>query len=167
MTKDKITWVTGADGAKVAFKDVPVDKVVRICKILGEPSDEASTEYSMKNSYGDTVYRQAVLDYIDRLRNQGTGKKKSLDFMQKFVEKLTPADLQPCKDSENIYECSCGYGWDKNKVCRYHYCPNCGKAVEDTTSNNVMSCDRNTCLSNEYNSISCDECICSATNGNC
>lgn len=30
----------------------------------------------------------------------------------------------------NIYECSCGYGWDWNKVTRHHFCPNCGKAVE-------------------------------------
>ncbi len=164
-SEQEITWVTGAEGAKVAFKDVPVDKVVRICEILGEPLDESYTEYSMEDSCGDTVYRQAVLNYIDRLRNQGTGKKKSLDFMQKFVEKLTPADPQPCEDSENIYECSCGYGWDKNKMFRHHYCPNCGKMVEDTTSNKVMSCDRNICLSNEYNDIGCDKCICNATDG--
>lgn len=91
-SEQEITWITGVDGAKVAFKDVPVDKVVRICEILGEPSDETYTEYSTENSCGDTVYRQAILNYIDKLRNQGTGKKKSLDFMQKFVEKLTPAD---------------------------------------------------------------------------
>lgn len=32
-----ITWVTGADGAKIAFWDVPVWKVTKICEILGEP----------------------------------------------------------------------------------------------------------------------------------
>ena len=42
---------------------------------------------------------------------------------------------EPCEDvpdinEGNIYECSCGYGWDKSKVVRHHFCPNCGKAVE-------------------------------------
>lgn len=30
------TWVVGANGAEVAFKDVPVDKAVQICAIIGE-----------------------------------------------------------------------------------------------------------------------------------
>lgn len=29
----------------------------------------------------------------------------------------------------DIYKCPCGYGWDKSKVVRHHFCPNCGKAV--------------------------------------
>lgn len=33
---------------------------------------------------------------------------------------------------ENIYECPCGYGWDKSKVVRHHFCPNCGRAVNST-----------------------------------
>lgn len=31
-----ITWVTGADGAKIAFKDVPAWKVIKICQILDD-----------------------------------------------------------------------------------------------------------------------------------
>lgn len=34
-----ITWVTGADGAKIAFWDVPVWKVTKICEILVEPQE--------------------------------------------------------------------------------------------------------------------------------
>ena len=30
------TWVTGSDGAKIAFKDVPVWKVTKICEILAD-----------------------------------------------------------------------------------------------------------------------------------
>lgn len=43
-----ITWVTGADGAKIAFKDVPVWKVTKICEILGEPQ-EGANEYENNN----------------------------------------------------------------------------------------------------------------------
>ncbi len=38
-----ITWVTGADGAKIAFCDVPVWKVTKICEILCE-SQESEVE---------------------------------------------------------------------------------------------------------------------------
>ena len=37
---------------------------------------------------GNSINRQAVLSYIDRILNQGTGKKKSLEFLRKYVEKL-------------------------------------------------------------------------------
>lgn len=34
----EITWVAGTDGAKVAFWDVPIPKVLKICEILQEPT---------------------------------------------------------------------------------------------------------------------------------
>ena len=42
----------------------------------------------------DLVERQAVLDYIHRILNQGMGKKKSFEFIQKYVEKLSPVNTQ-------------------------------------------------------------------------
>ena len=39
--ESSITWVTGADGAKIAFWDVPVWKVTKICEILGEPQERS------------------------------------------------------------------------------------------------------------------------------
>ena len=36
----------------------------------------------------DLIERQAVLSYIDRILHQGTGKNKSFEFMQKYVEEL-------------------------------------------------------------------------------
>ena len=38
----------------------------------------------------DTISRRAVLKYINRILNQGMGKKKSFEFIQKYVEKLPP-----------------------------------------------------------------------------
>ena len=43
----------------------------------------------------DAISRQAVLDYIHRILNQGTGKKKSFEFIRKYVEKLLPINPQP------------------------------------------------------------------------
>ena len=42
--ESSITWVTGADGAKIAFWDVPVWKVTKICEILGEPQESEDKE---------------------------------------------------------------------------------------------------------------------------
>ena len=44
-----------------------------------------------ENRNGHTISKQAVLDYIDRLLNQGTGRQKSFEFLQKFVSKSSPA----------------------------------------------------------------------------
>jgi predicted amidophosphoribosyltransferase len=37
-----------------------------------------------------------------------------------------------CGMTADIYERPCGYGWDKSKVVRHHFCPNCGRAVDST-----------------------------------
>ena len=106
----------------------------------------------------DLIQRQAVLDYISRILNQGTGKKKSFEFIQKYVEKLSPVTPQSktghwIDDNENeidaqygrhLYKCSkCNeYAdmfvggtedwWDLEKP---NYCPNCGaKMVEPQES---------------------------------
>lgn len=55
----------------------------------------------------DAISRQAVLDYIGRLLNQGTGKKKSFEFIQKYVKELpsvtpqyTDAEIQKMQELE-------------------------------------------------------------------
>jgi hypothetical protein len=47
---------------------------------------------------GDMISRQAVLDYIHRIFNQGTGKKKSFEFIRKFVESLPSVQPKPNAD---------------------------------------------------------------------
>lgn len=52
------------------------------------------------------------------------------------VTRLLSLEQEPCEDVSdindgNIYECPCGYGWDKNKVVRHHFCPNCGRKVQE------------------------------------
>lgn len=44
------------------------------------------------------------------------------------IKALENCDVPDINDG-NIYECPCGYGWDKSKVVRHHFCPNCGRAV--------------------------------------
>lgn len=58
--------------------------------------------YKQKPS-GDTISREAVLDYIHRILNQGTGKKKSFEFIRKYVEKLPP--VKPQKSRTELKYC--------------------------------------------------------------
>lgn len=91
----------------------------------------------------DLISRQAVLDYIHRIFNQGTGKKKSFEFIQKYVEKLPP--INPTKTGHWIMLDECansGYycsechkkvvkeGWS-DTIKKIKYCPNCGKKMVD------------------------------------
>lgn len=55
-----------------------------------------------------------------------TSTNNSGEMIYPQVESITPIVV-----NEDIYECSCGFGWDKNKTSRFHFCPNCGKAVDD------------------------------------
>lgn len=51
----------------------------------------------------------------------------------------------------DIYECPCGYGWDKSKVFRHHFCPNCGRAVEP--SYNLTKTESNSDMVSRQNAI--------------
>lgn len=55
---------------------------------------------------------------------------EALDMAIKALEQESCEDVPDINDG-NIYECSCGYGWDQSKVVRHHFCPNCGRAVDN------------------------------------
>lgn len=83
---------------------------------------------------GDLISRQAVMDYIHRILNQGTGKKKSFDFIQKYVTNMPSVKPQEptghwiiIDDCEKfIAKCSkCGQIEDSRMVGKYAYC-HCG-----------------------------------------
>ena len=88
--------------------------------------------------YEDAISRQAVLGYIGRLFNQGTGKKKSFKFIQKYVKQLPSVNLQEPKpghwidNHNNTISCDRCHTWF-NKDDRYgymHYCPYCNAKME-------------------------------------
>lgn len=62
------------------------------------------------------------------------GRNPLLSYLINAVANGTPLDDTDTNVGE-IYECTCGYGWYKNKVSRFHFCPNCGaKMVESQES---------------------------------
>lgn len=73
-------------------------------------------------------YNEAINIAIQALEQEPTvtSTNNSGEMTYPQVESITPIVV-----NEDIYECSCGFGWDKNKTSRFHFCPNCGKAVGD------------------------------------
>lgn len=79
---------------------------------------------ALEQEPSDAISRQAVLDIVNNPLNI------RLDEIIKKLPPVTPAE-NPDINDENIYVCSCGYGWDKSKVVRHHFCPNCGAKVAE------------------------------------
>lgn len=73
----------------------------------------------------DLISRAVVIKYIDRLRNSGTGKKLSLEYIRKFVENLPsvePSRLHcvNCKYYNYEFECMM---WHNTHIRPYEdYC---------------------------------------------
>lgn len=70
--------------------------------------------------------------------------KTTVDACKGAIELL---EQVPCENVPDLYECPCGYGWDKNKVVRHHFCPNCGRAVDGSIKTEQEPCDD--CISRE------------------
>ena len=50
----------------------------------------------------------------------------------KALPPVTPVELElKSYGSPHMYECSCGYGWDRRTMWRDFFCPNCGREVEE------------------------------------
>ena len=82
---------------------------------------------------------ERILSYIERLLNIGTGKKKSLEYLKKFIEHHSTADVVEVVHGEwKVY----GYsGYKQCSECKReyslttsvfigNYCPNCGTKMD-------------------------------------
>ena len=88
---------------------------------------------------GDCISRQAVLTYIEFILTHGMGKKKSFEFIKKYVERqpsVTPKQKMGhwIWQTEDIYRCSeCGEDVHVKEVMhvpQYEFCPNRGAKME-------------------------------------
>lgn len=86
----------------------------------------------------DAISRQAVLSYIEFILTHGMGKKKSFEFIKKYVEKqpsVTPKQkmgrwikISPA----GIYECSeCGQNVMTGDIDAYRHCHGCGAKMSE------------------------------------
>lgn len=47
--------------------------------------EELERKYGAEEVFGEVIEKDKVLSYINRMRNSGSGKSKSLEFLEKFV----------------------------------------------------------------------------------
>lgn len=74
----------------------------------------------------EVVNSMSLQDAIQVLKD--TNCYGTMDIAKTVI--LKALEQEPC-ENPHIYECSCGYGWDKSKVVRHHFCPNCGAKVTE------------------------------------
>lgn len=134
-----------------------------VCEKCGKPLTLFEGRYCLEcekaeqEPCDDAISRESVLDYIHRILNQGTGKKKSFKFIQKYVEKLPPVKPQEPKPGHWIMkhrthnEVKHYTGQDEmgethtiSVLERYevdeHYCSECGKRAGDTSQDYCCAC---------------------------
>lgn len=87
----------------------------------------------------DCISRQAINGYIDYILSHGMGKKKSFDYIKKFVANLPPATPQePRKgewqltDDEMFVYCPFCRQTDYTRPidASWKYCPECGARLD-------------------------------------
>lgn len=116
--------------SKEAFK-------LAIASLETDEAYQLEYERTTKNDLGvDAVSRQAINGYIDYILSHGMGKKKSFDYIKKFVANLTPATpIRPkghwiwCVGSHKCSNCEEYTCFSHKELLRY--CPNCGADMRE------------------------------------
>jgi hypothetical protein len=81
------------------------EPLTKINQDLTKNKSEIPTGSTTKNDLGvDAVSRQAINGYIDYILSHGMGKKKSFDFIKKFVANLPPQEPRWIPTSERLPE---------------------------------------------------------------
>ena len=87
--------------------------------------NHAQVNFSVESEIDFTKHEREVHEIIENVLG---AQEKAL----KELPPVIPTELeQESCENPHIYECSCGYGWDKNKVARHHFCPNCGVKMQE------------------------------------
>lgn len=133
--------------------DINIYDVFKVIDDCCEPSNsektnKSETKIDCDNTDCNNCVNHKYCDYEPTTKNGISNssiiyKAKESKEIQEDLDKLSKLKEPTTKDDvannnvNNIYKCSCGYGWDKSKVSRHHFCPNCGKAVETTSKNDL------------------------------
>lgn len=96
LEQEPITWIIGKNNCQFAVKNMPIDKIQKICAIIGEETQQLCED--MRDATEEE--RKSTKDYIDSI-SKPTGLQfddmyEELDFAQSH--KKLSANLQPCED---------------------------------------------------------------------
>ena len=88
----------------------------------------------------DAVSRKEILSYIDRIQNQGTGKHKSLDFIQKYVENMQSVPTTDAVSREYLLS----KAWDADTRIGFVQVVDVGD-IEEAPSVTTVNCGSTVC----------------------
>ena len=133
LEQESITWIVGKDNCQVAVRNMPIDKMQKICAIIGD--EEQQPCEGMRDATEEE--RKSTKDYIDSI-SKPTGVQfddiyEELNFVQPQPKpKSGKWKKEWLTDSmtgrDGIYRvCSeCGYEEDYYSGRKLDFCPHCG-----------------------------------------
>lgn len=140
LEQQPITWIVGKDNAQVAVKDMPIDKMQKICAIIGDEEQQScndciSREEALRHRYfinddDGRVYSVVRVDDIIDLPSVTTQPKIGY-WITADVEgnRVWHCNCSECgKDPQDYIGGSENWWLIKNKLP--NYCPNCGEKME-------------------------------------
>lgn len=102
-----------------------------------------ATAYSFSSGYSNSV-RYVSTDgslYSSSAYYGGHGVAPACVFSFLPQHQQEDEDVSETNDTDT-YQCACGYGWYKDEVYRYHFCPNCGRKVRES---HEIDCEAKDC----------------------
>ena len=152
LAQESITWIVGNDNCQIAVRNMPVDKMLKICAIIGEEEQQPCEDCISRQATIDALWK-ALYEYENKTEKQFIDSEEFdiADWFQHrvFVQNMSDIDRQTIlnmppvtpqpktgywipvhplqEDDEGAYMCSCcrvgNWGIDP-KVDKY--CFNCG-----------------------------------------
>jgi len=97
LEQESITWIVGNDNCQVAVRNMPIDKMLKICAIIGEEELQPCE---------DAVSRQAVLNQIFYSTDNsgdvvlGSNLRKRIEKLPSVTPKFTDEEIQKMQELE-------------------------------------------------------------------
>lgn len=171
-------------------KDYLIDLINARCKIedIRKEFVREAIEALEQEPCDNAVSRKAVDTLVDELARAISDERcrisrgRSTATIMRDIYHLPPVTQRSGKwlitpMSHMPYCSACDYIFKDipaSIVEHFKYCPNCNARMFEpqgkcqvTAEFGSPSCDRNICISNEYNGIGCDECICNTPDNGC
>ena len=130
LAQESITWIVGKDNCQVAVKNMPIDKMQKICAIIGEEEQQP----------WDCVSRTKVAEILKNNESYFDEVWYCIDLINK-VDDLPPVTPQP-----KVGHWIRWYEQKENDGCIDHIphckCSECGKEYEPHSSQFVKYCNK-------------------------
>lgn len=134
LEQESITWIVGKDNCQVAVRNMPIDKMQKICAIIGEEEQQPCD---------DCISRQVVIDDVVKCTDMN---EDTMEVLEEKINTLPSVKPQRKRGKWIVVReeykfmggivneprgCKCS---NCNKVVRFKsdFCPNCGAEMRES-----------------------------------